>query len=111
MKLTKSAHDGLMKLMLVIYPGLSVTVFVMSYVWDLPYAKLILGMVASMSFAIGLYLNRSEHAYDGKIFVTASDEGGKLFTLQLDGDPEELDQKRAVSFRVTKDEPMVEADL
>lgn len=94
MKLTKSAHDGLLKLMLVIYPSLSVAVFVMSYIWDLPYAKLILGMVALMSFAIGLYLNRSEHAYDGKIFVTASDEGVKVFTLQLDGDPAELDQKR-----------------
>ncbi len=111
MKLTKSAHDGLTKLVLVVYPGLSVAVFVMSYIWDLPSAKLLLGMAATMSFVIGLYLIRNEHAYDGKIFVTDSDEGGKLFTLQLDGDPEELDQKRAVSFKVTKDEPMAEADL
>ncbi len=111
MKLTKSAHDGLTKAVLVVYPGLSLTVFGVSYILDLPNAKVILGMVALASLVIGLYLDRNEHAYDGKIFVTPSDEGGKLFTLQLDGDPEELDQKRAVSFRVTKDEPMAEVDL
>ncbi len=111
MKLTKSAHDGLTKLVLVIYPGLSAAVFVMSYIWDLPSAKLLLGMVALVSFAIGLYLIRNEHAYDGAIFVTASDEGGKVFTLQLDGDPDNLDQKDSVSFRVTKVEPMAEVDL
>ncbi len=104
-------HDGLTKLVLVVYPGLSAAVFVMSYIWDLSSAKLLLGMAALVSFAIGLYLIRNEHAYDGEMFVMDSDEGVRVFTLQLDRDPAELDQKNSVSFKVTKREPMAEVDL
>jgi hypothetical protein len=33
---------------------------------------------------------RSKRSYDGDIFVTVNENGGKLFTLSLNGDPQNL---------------------
>ena len=110
MKLTKEAYEGLRTLIYVIFPGLSVTLFFGSYIFDLTNTKLILGMVAVVSLAIGLVLNNQDRTHDGKIVLTDT-EDKMVFTLQLEGDPEALVHKDSVSFKIQKGEPVAEFEL
>lgn len=38
--------------------------------------------------------------YGGSINVETDDEGKKLFTLELDGDPNDIDKSKSITFKV-----------
>lgn len=38
--------------------------------------------------------------YSGHISISEKPDGGKLYLLELDGDPEDIDQMKHVTFRV-----------
>lgn len=52
---------------------------------------------------IGVVIGRKIHktSYDGKMIVIVGD-GVKTFSLELDGDPAELEHKRSISFKVVQ---------
>lgn len=47
-----------------------------------------------------LYFIIKSRQHDGKMVVTTTEEGKTIFTLELEGDPEELRHKRSISFKV-----------
>lgn len=47
----------------------------------------------------GLYFGVSRRKYDGQIVIQET-ETGKMYSLELDGDPEEMDGKRDVRFKI-----------
>lgn len=51
-----------------------------------------------------LYFRDKLKQYDGQMVVGKSDGGGKLFSLELNGDPEDLEEKDAISFKVVSSE-------
>jgi hypothetical protein len=54
-------------------------------------------------FALGLLLYwQNDKRFDGTIDVIDKGEDGKLYSLNLDGDPEEIDKKDQVLFKVSK---------
>lgn len=88
-------------------PGLSSLYFIVGNIAGFPFVEVIIGFLAIIATVIGvcLYLSssaydRSEAGYDGKVIIETNQNGGKLFSLELEGDPGELEQKSSVAFKV-----------
>ena len=76
-------------------------------IWGLPYADKIVGTVAAVNLFVGVLVGVSKKIYDdtggkydGTVDVTIDEVGKKTFSLNLDGDPDDLDQKTEIVFRV-----------
>lgn len=88
-------------------PAVSSLYFGLGSIWGLPAVEQVVGTLAVVATFLGVCLglsskqyDASEAAYDGKVVVETNDTGNKLFSLELDGDPAEIEQKSAVSFKV-----------
>lgn len=88
-------------------PAASSLYFGLGSIWGLPAVEQVVGTCAVVATFIGVCLglssnqyDRSEARYDGEVVVEQTDAGGKLFSLQLEGDPEEIEQKKSVAFKV-----------
>lgn len=105
--LTGLAYDIVKQLAQVWLPAFGALYFGLAGVWGLPAADQVVGTVVVVDTFLGVFLgvsqrryDASDEAYDGKIVVTTSDTGRKLFSLEIDGDPEEIEQKSSIAFRV-----------
>ncbi len=112
--LTDTTYNIGNKLVRVIIPGLSSLYFGFASVVDLRVSEQVIGMLAVIATLLGVCLTISSRqykvsgaAYDGQIVVSVPDDGPKLFSLQLDEDPEELEKKNSVTFKVF---PVLNAD-
>lgn len=47
-----------------------------------------------------LYLIIDSKRYDGKMIIMTNDDGNKIFSLELNGDPAELPKKKSITFKV-----------
>lgn len=106
--LTDSSYHIGKKLVQVYIPALSSLYFGLGNIWGFPAIEQVVGSLAVFATFIGVCLglsskqyDESEAAYDGKVVVETKETGKKMFSLELDGDPEEIEQKAAVSFKVT----------
>jgi hypothetical protein len=104
-------YDKLKILALVILPAVSTLYFTLGNAWDLPNIEQVIGSIAAVGTFLGSVLGLSSASYkasdarfDGSINVTESIEGVKLFTLELDGNPEDLENKDAILFRIRSDQ-------
>lgn len=99
-------YDFLKFLALIVLPAAGALYFGLAQIWGLPKAEEVVGTVTVVDTFLGVILkisstryNNSDAKYDGNIQVQDSGEK-KTFTLQLNGDPDELDQKDSVIFKV-----------
>lgn len=107
------------KLVQVYIPALSTFYFALSPIWNLPAAGQVSGTLAALATLIGVSLGISSKSYDnsGKALIdldhalakegelvvhTDLATGRKVFSLNLNGDPEELEKKGSITFKVTK---------
>lgn len=88
-------------------PAASAAYFTLSKIWGLPAAEEIVGTMACVATFLGAVLrisssqyDASDAAYDGDAVVSTMSDGKKLYSLELNGDPEELDQKDSITFKV-----------
>lgn len=100
-------------LALVIIPALSTLYFTLGSIWNFPSVTQVVGTLAAVDTFLGVLLglstrayNASEAKYAGTMIVQSKENGGKLFTLELNGDPDELDQKKEVIFKVGTSSPL-----
>jgi hypothetical protein len=73
----------------------------------LPNAEQVVGTIVVVDTFLGALLsfssksyNASEAKYDGSIDVVADGDGGKSFSLNLNGDPYLLDSQKQVTFKI-----------
>ena len=97
------------QLVQVYIPAASSLYFGLGSIWGLPAVEQVVGTFAVIATFLGVCLglsskqyDQSEAAYDGKVMVETNEAGGKLFSLELDGDPTEIEQKSSVSFKVAQ---------
>lgn len=88
-------------------PAASSLYFILGSIWDLPAVEQVIGIFAIIATIIGICLNVSsrqydvsEAAFDGKVIIETNGTGRKLFSLELGGDPEEIEEKYSVAFKV-----------
>lgn len=105
--LSNTAYQTFKRLVQIWIPATSSLYFGLDGIWDLPATEQILGTLALIATFLGASMTVSSRhyessgaAYDGEIVVTESPEGSKMFSLELDGDPNDIPDKRAVRFKV-----------
>jgi len=100
------AYNFLKYVAQVVLPAAATLVFALSEVWDFPQGLQIVGTITAVDTFLGLLLglstktyNASGAKYDGAL-VVEEDGDKKVVRLELDSDPDKLDQKAEVTFRV-----------
>lgn len=90
-------------------PALGAMYFGLAQIWGLPKAEEIVGTITVIDAFLGVILglssnvyNKSDLKYGGAIEVEQHADGMKTFTLEVSGDPQELDQQDEVLFKIKK---------
>lgn len=107
MRLTNDAYSKLKSMVLITLPLVSSLCFLSSYIWDLPYTKIIMGIISLITLLLGSCLivssNRysaRDSGYDGQMHVIIPEDGPKVFSLELNGDPEKLAAQDSITFKI-----------
>lgn len=92
----------------IVFPALSTFYFTLGGVWDLPSVEQVIGTLAALATFFGVILGLSTKTYKesdakfaGSIVIGQGEGGRKLYSLELNGDPEDLDQKKEVIFKIS----------
>lgn len=80
----------------------AVLYFIIMMIFDLPVQMLGVLLIVQAILVIRLYFRDKIKHYDGQMVVGKSDGGGKLFSLELNSDPEDLEEKDTISFKVVQ---------
>lgn len=102
-----STYDRLKFIAMIVLPAVGALYFALAGIWGLPAANEVVGTITALDTLLGVLLgvstskyNASDAKYDGTIDVVDTGEK-KVFSMTLNSDPEELEQKPAVTFKVT----------
>lgn len=83
-------------------PALGSFYFALAEIWGLPSADQVVGTIMVVDTFMGTVLHLSSTSYaDGEMHVSETRQG-KTFSLELNGDPAELEGKDKVVFKVSK---------
>lgn len=91
-------------------PAFSSLYYGLGNIWGFPYITQVVGSCAVIATFFGVLLgisskqfDSSEAGYDGAIKIIKSPKTGKkTYSLDLKGDPEDIDKKTSVKFKVPK---------
>lgn len=91
----------------IILPAIGTLYFMLAGIWGLPYADNIVGSIAALNLFVGVLVGVAKKIYDdtggkydGTVDVEITEDGTKRFSLNLDSDPDTLDSKNEITFRV-----------
>lgn len=106
--ITGKTYDTLKFLAQIVFPALGSAYFALAGIWGLPAVEQIIGTIVVIDTFLGAILQISSSKFNattakGVINVETKPGGGKLFNLELEGDPEyELEGKKRAIFEVNK---------
>jgi hypothetical protein len=106
--LTARLYNGLKFLAQVILPAAGTLYFALAGLWNLPNANEVVGTIVAVDAFLGAALhidtkvyNASDAKYDGNVNVTVDPATSvKTFSLELNGDPQNLDASKELLFKV-----------
>lgn len=106
--LSDKTYDMLKRLVTLVLPAFATLYWSLAAIWpQIPNADQVVATSAAFATFFGVLLSfgsksyaSSEAKYDGQIVVTQDDDGSKSYSLELNGDPYELDAKSSVAFKV-----------
>src|SRR4051812_17421799 len=115
MKLTAKTYDVLKSLALVWLPVFGTLYFALARVWGLPAAQEVVNTIIAVDTFLGVTLYVSTTKYNSKrvgdIKVQELEDGAKTYSLNLEGQPEEIEKVDEARFTVLKGEqPIALAD-
>lgn len=104
--LSNRAYDILKTAATVILPAIGALYFALSLIWGLPRANDVVGTIAAINVFIGALIgistrsyNKGDSKYDGTMDIEKT-EGKTKFLLNYDGNPDDLDSKSEVIFKI-----------
>lgn len=116
--LSETSYNIGKKLVQVVLPAFASLYFGLASIWGLPAAEEVVGTLAVITTFLGVTLGISTRqyeasgaAYDGSMIVTTTEDGPKTFTLEIDEDPEELEKRDSITFKVSKADEYTGGDL
>lgn len=105
--LSPALYSKLKNTVLVGLPVIGSLYFGLGQIWGFPNVEEVVGTTTVITTVLGGAVAVSKKRYDesdaphsGEIIVTRDDGGVKGWMLALDGDPEELGEKKSVSFKI-----------
>lgn len=108
MMFSGKVYDILKWIVQIVLPAFGTAYFGLAPLWHLPNLNEVLGTTAIVATFLGVSLGISTKNYNknekyvGDINVTTNAEGTKTYSLEVEGDLDELDQKSEVTFKVNK---------
>lgn len=106
--LSNSVYDKLKRLTQVGLPALGTLYFTLSVIWGLPASEQVVGSIAALTTFCGVILGVSAKNYDfgedGQIHITHPEPGKKLFSLDLEGDPQDMEHGDVIQFKVVDED-------
>lgn len=107
--ITGKLYDALKFVAQLLLPAIGTLYFTLAGIWGLPSADEVVGTIVAIDTFLGVLLHLSSTAYaksdarfDGSIVVDEND-ARKQFSLELKGDPDQIDSKDQVVFKVEKE--------
>lgn len=104
--MTNQTYNRLKWVAQILLPALGSLYFGLGELWGLPKVTEIVGTITLVDTFLGVLLglssrqyNNSEAKYDGEITVVET-EDSKAYSLNLNGDPYDLDQKKEAVFKI-----------
>lgn len=92
----------------IVLPAFSTLYFTLGSVFELPGVTQVVGTCAALATFLGVVLglstrsyNKSDARFGGVMDVSLDDEGKKLFSLELNKDPDDLEKMKEVTFKVS----------
>jgi hypothetical protein len=105
--LSNRVYDVLTKLVQLAMPAFATLYLTLAPLWGFPKPEAVVATTAALATFFGVLLAISRRSYvstgakySGAINIATSEDGDKAFTLELDGDPFELENMSDVSFRI-----------
>lgn len=105
--LPEKLYNWVKWLVQIVLPAVSAFYVGLAALYDWTGSDKVVGTIALLTVFLGSLLGissknyrNSDEPYDGTMLVTTSPEGKKTVSLQLDGDPHEISEKRSVAFKV-----------
>jgi len=106
--MSNSLYDKLKFVAQILLPIVGTLYFALAEIWDLPSAEEVVGTIVAVDALLGGLLYISTARYQGP----TSDIGGdiiikevgdkKIFSLELNDDPELLEKKDEITFRIKR---------
>lgn len=113
MKFTGKTYDMLKALAQLWLPAVGTLYFALAGLWGLPAAEEVVGTIVAIDAFLGVILGISSAQYNsenvGAIVAQELPSGGKTYTLELDGDPEDIEKVDEARFKVVKGEKVAKA--
>ena len=107
--LSNRTYDILKKLVQMVLPAAATLYFTLAGIFGLPGAEQVVAASAAFATFFGVVLKISDRSYqssgakyNGSVNVTTDEVGGIMFTLELDGDPTDIEFMDEVNFKVVK---------
>ena len=105
--LTGKVYDFVKTLVLMIIPAISTLYFALAAIWGFPNAEKVSGTLAALAAFLGVIVGLSKRAFDksdlkfdGDVVIDVNESGALRYTLELNGDPADIVDKKEVSFKV-----------
>lgn len=109
MVLSNRVYDALKFMTLILLPALATLYFAVAQIWGLPKAEEVVGTIAAVSAFLGVVARvstsaymKSANPYDGDMLIIPKPDGGKTFSMELNGDPADLEKQATVTFRMVQ---------
>jgi len=104
---SNKTYDFLSALTILWLPALSTLYFTLAAIWKFPNAEQVVGTMAAVAAFLGAILRISKKAYyanesnyDGVINVTMPTPDSTLYSLDLNSDPNDINNLKQVTFKV-----------
>lgn len=103
--LTDKIYNRLKWTVSIVLPAISSAYFTLASIWGWDNPEKVVGTIAVITTFLGVILGISTRKYnvsgaaDGEMVVTEV-EDGKKFSLQLDKTPDELAERKRISFKI-----------
>lgn len=109
MMFSNRTYDLLKYIAQIVLPAVATLYFGLASVWNLPKAEEVVGTITVIDTFLGSVLllsqrtyDKSDAKYDGLVQVESISDGNPKMSMMLDATPEELVEKKDISFKVVK---------
>ena len=110
-------YDKLKFVALILLPAVGTLYFTLGNTWNWPHVEQVLGTITAVDTFLGAIIgissasfNNSDAKYDGAAVVTHKPKGGKLVSLELKEDPEDIEKRESLLFKIRNETQPVTDD-
>ena len=107
MKLSNKTYDTAKWFAQIGLPAVGSLYFALAQIWTIPYSTEIVGTITAVDAFLGVILgissrtyNSGDSKYDGVMNIVEQASGKKTFTLELNDNPDDLESKDVIAFKV-----------